>query len=365
VSAQAGTEHERTPGAPVDPSEWTVADLRKHLEAAVQLELTTIPPYLTALFSLHGDGNLEPALLIRSVVLEEMLHMTLAANVLNAVGGRPRITGEHAPRYPAKLPYHDPEWFHVGIRPLDDEALRTFLAIENPTYPLAAPPPAAAADARGPLVAQLAEEHGYKTIGEFYGAVEKALRALDRHGDIFTGDPTRQVRPEHYYAGGGEVIVVDCLDHALDALQQIVEQGEGELTSPPADEKFDPEGDLAHYYRFNELQVGKRYRKEDKPAEPTGRRFDLDRTAIYPMQPDWRPGAQDGELGELSAAFDRIYGRLLDQLQVALDGRPGELTVAVGTMWELKVAALDLLRIPLAGDSGLHAGPTFRYPVPD
>jgi hypothetical protein len=344
------------------PTAWTVAELRRHLQAACQLELTTIPPYLTALYSLKPDSNLEAALILRSVVVEEMLHLTLAANVLNAVGGRPRVNGTAAPRYPAALPYHDPPTFEVGIRPMSGDALNVFLAIENPSYPVTTPP-AASADAVVPLATALAREHGYATIGEFYKAIEKALRALGADGTLFSGDPARQVGPENYYASGGKIIDVHDLDDALEALDQIVEQGEGELTLPPSpEEKFDPDRDLAHYYRFNELKLGRRYRKNDAPAAPTGAEIALDEKEIYPMAPNWRPAADSGELAELAAAGDRIYGRLLDRIQIALDGRPEELPAAVATMWDLKDAAVDLLRIPLPDGDGLHAGPTFRYP---
>ena len=78
--------------------------LKELLQAAVELELATIPPYLCALYSMRPVGNEEAKLVIRSVVVEEMLHMVLAANVLNAIGGEPRVTGDHAPRYPHELP---------------------------------------------------------------------------------------------------------------------------------------------------------------------------------------------------------------------------------------------------------------------
>jgi Ferritin-like len=350
-----------TPTNAAGPSSWTIEDLREHLVAAVQLELTTIPPYLAALFSLHDAANLEAILVIRSVVLEEMLHMVLAANVLNAIGGRPRITADYAPRYPAALPYHDPPTFEVGIRAFDDLALDAFLAIENPTYPVTAPPPASS-NASVPLVTRLARERSYPTIGAFYAAIELGLRTLDRTGELFTGDRARQIVPERYYAGGGEVIEVHDLQTALAALEQIVEQGEGELRQPPPQEKFDPDRDLAHYYRFNELRKRRRYLPGDDPATPTGPAILLDLDGIYPMKPNWRPADPAGELGQLAVAFDQLYGELLDQLQHALDGRPQEMTDAVGTMWQLKLAAIDLLRIPLGDGSGRNAGPTFRYP---
>lgn len=51
----------------------TVDDLREHLLVAIEVELSTIPPYLYAMYSIE-DQSSEAALLIRSVVVEEMLH---------------------------------------------------------------------------------------------------------------------------------------------------------------------------------------------------------------------------------------------------------------------------------------------------
>ena len=54
------------------------------------------------------DGaTLEAADVIRSVVMEEMLHMALAANVLNAIGGSPSLTTRVRPAVPGHLPYSD------------------------------------------------------------------------------------------------------------------------------------------------------------------------------------------------------------------------------------------------------------------
>ncbi len=54
-------------------------DLYPYLQKAVELEHSTIPPYLTAYYSLKPGLNDEIAGLIRSVVIEEMLHMTISA----------------------------------------------------------------------------------------------------------------------------------------------------------------------------------------------------------------------------------------------------------------------------------------------
>ena len=69
----------------------TLESLREHLQWAIELEHFTLPPYLCALYSLDAVRNPEASEVVASVLVEEMLHMTLAANLLNAVGGRPRL----------------------------------------------------------------------------------------------------------------------------------------------------------------------------------------------------------------------------------------------------------------------------------
>jgi hypothetical protein len=345
-----------------DPADWTLDDLRVHLQAAVELELLVIPPYLCALYSLHPGSNEEAALIVRSVVVEEMLHMILAANVLNAVGGKPEVGGTWAPCYPAKIPYHEGP-FQVNLLPFGEAALMTFLTIEWPSYPFNDPAPASP-EAATPRAMLLADEHGYGTIGAFYAAIAEGLDGLvARLGEaaVFTGDPGRQVGPDHYYASGGYAIEVHDCASAHAAITEIVEQGEGEVTFPPAGEKFDADQDLAHFYRFNELQRRRRYKEDDEPANPTGPAIDLDLDAVYPMKPN--PRVADyatPELRELAQACNAVWTRLLGQINAALNGSPDVLGVAVGTMFDLKYAACELLRIPLPGDEQFHAGPTFE-----
>jgi hypothetical protein len=346
---------------------WTVDDLRRHLQAAVELELLVIPPYLCALYSLHPGTNAEAALVVRSVVVEEMLHMILAANVLNAVGGRPTVADpDWVPRYPAAIPYHEPESFQVGLLPFGDPALDVFLAIENPSYPVGRPQ-AAPPDAAIPRAMELSRERGYRTVGAFYEAIQEGLFALDEQigaKRLFCGDRARQIGPEHYYASGGHALVVHDLDTALVALEQIIDQGEGELRESKPSEKVDDEGNLAHYYRFNELRRRRRYRAEDAPADPTGPPIQIDLAAIYPMKPNLRvEQLPTNELRAAARTCNRVYARMLGHIQTAFDGKPDALTHAVGTMFELRNRAVDLLRIPLPGDGVMHAGPTFEYPI--
>src|SRR4051812_1167970 len=94
-----------TSGAhPID----TIDDLRRHLQWAIELEHATIPPYLCALYSLDPARNPEAAQVVGTVLAEEMIHLALAANLLNAVGGAPRLdTPDLLPPYPHPLPHGD------------------------------------------------------------------------------------------------------------------------------------------------------------------------------------------------------------------------------------------------------------------
>src|SRR2546423_15046644 len=78
---------------------------RAALQPAFGLDPATTPPYLYALYSLMPGTNREIQYLLKSVVLEEMSHMALACNVLNAIGGSPQIGGPgFVPVFPGPLP---------------------------------------------------------------------------------------------------------------------------------------------------------------------------------------------------------------------------------------------------------------------
>src|ERR1700761_6590374 len=112
----------------------TVEGLRSALQSAIELEHSTIPPYLYALYSIKQRENAEIAALILSVVLEEMLHMALACNILNAVGGKPDMDKpSFIPKYPGHLPGSVQDELVVGLAPLSiDVVQKTFMGIEEP-----------------------------------------------------------------------------------------------------------------------------------------------------------------------------------------------------------------------------------------
>jgi rubrerythrin len=86
----------------ISPNQRDEQWIKSSLQAAIALELSTIPPYLCGLWSIK-DPTEEAAQLIRSIALDEMFHMGLVCNMLSAVGGAPRIITA-APTYPQPLP---------------------------------------------------------------------------------------------------------------------------------------------------------------------------------------------------------------------------------------------------------------------
>jgi hypothetical protein len=364
---------------PAPPAIRTLGDLHVHLQAAVELEHSTIPPYLTALYSIRDPTRTPAAAIIGSVVLEEMLHMVLAANVLNAVGGAPSINDPRfVPSYPAMLPIGRDRPIEVNICRFSPEAIATFLAIEYPKRPSIAATAAKTAllsVARSPdaLLAALRRGDLYASIGDFYEAIEQGLRALEanakaRNTTIFTGDHARQVRGDWYYGGGGQVVVVKDLDTALAALAQIVYQGEGYGDTIDDGDDVVSAGqqfkEVAHYYRFNEIAEGKRYKQGDKADDPPSGDplpVDYSAAAVWPMIDNPAPEKYtDPALIQMSNNFSAMYTRLLGTLHSAFNGEPEAMEGATVAMMDLKGMARDLMANPIAGQAG-NAGPCFRY----
>ena len=75
--------------------------------------------------SIKPGRNQEALRIILSVVRQEMLHMTIAANVLNAIAGEPEINHpEFIPTYPGLLPMNVGDGLIVGLDSLSPEVLK-------------------------------------------------------------------------------------------------------------------------------------------------------------------------------------------------------------------------------------------------
>jgi len=335
----------------------SVENLRDHLQWAIELEHSTIPPYLCALYSIEPGRNLEAIEVISSVVVEEMLHLTLAANLLNAVGGRPRLDiPKMLPGHPRPLPHSDRS-FEISLFRFGPEAIESFLKIEKPSPKIDHP-----------------EGDSYETIGQFYQAIERGFRELSAilgEANLFCGDTARQVTDQHFYSGGGRIIPVVNLATSLAAQEEIVEQGEGGAHSRVWDgdsDVFHPERDqVAHYYRFQELKLGRRYRRGDTPRSgPTGDPIAIDWDGVRPMRTNPRTAnhVAGSPIRLAQEEFNHSYCTLLQSLEEAFNGAPQMLGAAIGAMYTIKALAQGLMQMPT--EDGLEtAGPTFEYVSPE
>ena len=341
--------------------------LHKYLYSALQLEHATLPPYLTTLYSIVPGTNSDAYHILRVVAVEEMLHLTLVANLMNAVGGIPDLTVRgFVPEYPAYLPDGESD-FQVNLQRFSRQSIDDFLQIERPK---AAPDEHSRLVRRsGPHPRRLAvvpDEPAmqYHSIGEFYAEIGRGLRSLHKEmGDgLFSGDPARQVTREYFYSGGGEIVVVTDLDSAEKAIRLISEQGEG-----LGGGIYDEERELAHYYRFQQLVLGRYYLIGDKAGEPTGPEISVDWGASCPIKPNARLAdyPEGTELRSAAESFNRTYADFLSLLTDAFNGHPERLLEAVNAMFRLRDLIMQLVNNPIPGLDGVNAAPTFEVaPLP-
>jgi hypothetical protein len=322
-------------------------DLHQYLQGAIELEHSTIPPYLQALYSIKHGKNEVIADLIRSVLVEEMLHMTIAANVLNALGGEPAInTPSFFPTYPGPLPMNVHDGLTVGLAPLSKALIHNvFMDIERPENPENFPVATTAA-ATGP---------GFATIGTFYAALIDKIKEVREKA--FIGKPERQVTDNAWFPAT-ELFPIRDIASAVRGLSIIVKQGEG-----TPDDPLEADGRPAHYYRFAEIYYGRRLIPDRTVANGysyAGARIPFDPTGIWDMVTN--PKVANYPAGSTARAyaerFSVIYTNLLRGLHRTFNGAPSNLKPAIGVMYELRLAAEALIEIR---DSGKQAAPTFEY----
>lgn len=352
-----------------------IDDLHQLLDAAIQLEHATIPPYLTALYSLYPNSNIEASQIIRAVLVEEMLHMTLAANLLNAIGYCPKLLAKgFVPNFPTTLPSGETD-FEVSIAPFTKATLQTFLNIERPSKPSNQKECALKGCVQRPkdktqkmsqLWAATPKQddltYSFYSIGDFYQAILDGFNKLegeaqDQGKTIFTGNIEHQITNEYYYSGGGGVIVVHDLATACEAIELIMGQGEGFDQGI-----FDQQGEIAHYYRFKQLELGQFYHPGDRPDMPTGEKFEVDWDAVYPVieNPKLAHFKNSAQLYGAAELFNDDYKAFLEILQRAFSGERTLLLNAVCGMFRLKDYATQLIRNPIASGGDHNGGPTFE-----
>lgn len=307
---------------------WTrdraLAELKTHLQVAIEVELATIPIYLYTYYSINRtpapfpDSALsrfadEAGAVIMSVAVEEMLHMSLSSNALFALGVLPQLYLRSPAPYPTNLPGHqklgpDARPLALPLAKFSLAQLWHFLEIEYP----------AAADAPP-------EGGSWETIGQIYSYVRCIISSKHiTDADFRQGEKLRQIQSTNYspnnidtvfpagrfdrtcpvpapvagsaatvavypnrgdsHAGRAELITIDSRETALQAIQTIDAQGEGFGPS-----KFDDPSrqEDSHYWKFLSLQSQlagydpkhEKLPKHPKPPAAAARQFTSDELA--------------------------------------------------------------------------------------
>jgi len=195
------------------------------------------------------------------------------------------------------------------------------------------------------------------TIGDFYREIINTIKKLG--GDIFTGDPSLQVAMNSGFPID-QLFPIKSGEEAIQALEWIIEEGEGTLSLP-----FDNEGEPAHYYRFEEIVEGHRL-VEDPDAEHgfsyTGPKIRFHPEDIWDF-PDNRKAANypEGTEERLRVdTFNAAYSDILRVMHEAFNGNPKRIEEAVFLMGGLRRIARNVVSFT-DSETGKQCGLTYEF----
>lgn len=350
-------------------------NLGKLLQSVLQLECATIPPYLSAAFSLTL-GNEKIIELIVRVAKEEMLHMTVVANLMNAIGIAPNIVGA-VPDYPYDLNVLDPP-FRIDLRSFSYELVdELFMRIETPEDPVDFP-------SRSALVADVVERP--ETIGQFYKDIIDLIKS-DTIPDLFKHaerDAYKQIQvapnfqPIAYTSNEDDYtyplkegfnFIIKDRDSAVRHLTWIVDQGEGAAPYDP----LTAEGIPGHYYRFESILktaylvkddtvpiLGYSFSGGDLPFTPTGVHEFVDNAKVEDF-------ADHRSLERQMQRFNKRYTEMVDDLQTAFNCTSPDQQQQAKDAYQRSIDAMRSMTsaasniVGAAGRLGIKAGIPFQY----
>ncbi|MDX3800647.1 ferritin-like protein [Streptomyces sp. AK04-3B] len=328
--------------------------LQDALQLAIMLELATIPPYLCGLWSIKDperDKAVHDAIL--AIVMDEMSHLGLACNMLTTIGGSPRIAHpDLVPKYPGPLPGGVRPQLSVFLSGLTHTSLDMYCKIERPEDPVAE------------------FEEPSTSIGAFYRAVRQAFK---QNPDLIKGHRQVEREMESAHGLGNSLVPLSTPKAVDDAIQVIMEQGEGSHSSPK-NRYFGREGELAHYYEFRQILRGKKL--VEVPTAPEGWDYQGDPIAMpeahrmgvvpkggWAQEPTYLPNA---EVQDLLTKFNQRYSELLRRLAKAWQTDDPQavsdaLDEAEARMRSLAGPARSLMHHELPDGSGQTYGPEFLF----
>jgi len=166
-----------------------LADLTDQSKLPAGTNLTELVHELTVDVLVHANKS---AALVMSVVIEEMLHLSLASNVKQAIIGAPDIMSiAMGLTFPTYLAGHEPE-FYINAAPLSPEQLNTFLQIESPKK---------YEDPKDPTIPGDKGLFEYNTIGGLYNLI---IECVNKHYSQDADYVARKGKPQLVPSYGGK-----------------------------------------------------------------------------------------------------------------------------------------------------------------
>lgn len=311
--------------------------LKESLREAIRIEFFTIPPYLTAWWSIDTNGGDPDGArgTIFSVALEEMLHMGLVSNMLAAISQPNEVVDYRAfaPTYPSKLPGGVRPHLTVALRKLDRDQFLAFTDVES------------FADSTS----------GIDTIGEFYTALAAAFAAVKP-----PLSETRQV--EKRYERKPWLVKLKTEQDVLNAIDLIQRQGEGRPgAGDPYEDPNDHSKGMGHYFQFSEFYHGKKYIQVNGVWGFTGDPKGL--PALYNMADipsgGYDPNTVVPEAKTPLLKFRSVYTQMIDAFTEAWSVNPSVIGEAIQAMYSLGTPAQKLMTINLPNSPQAY-GPDFK-----
>jgi Ferritin-like len=312
--------------------------IKSSLQTAIMLEHATMPPYIAATYSLQVQ-NFTAYNLIRSIAMEEMVHMAAACNILAAIGGTPQIKNLN-PVYPSYgLPGGaEPDLF-VCLATLSVDQLKNFMRLEAPKT----------------LIDPKFVGEDIPSISTFYAAVRQAIK--DNSDEVCAavkaGGKANQVGDN---IGFSTIVYSDkCLDDILRAIDSIMTQGEG-LIDCALYADGNSELEESHYVRFAQIRFGGQLSVVPGQPQPTFNTIEkffnghpipfpvVTNTLAVPADGYEKLLAEDPDRAAVEKdlrAFDQAYSDVMAGLDTCWNGDPAEwwptLGGAVALMAKLRV----------------------------
>lgn len=348
------------------------AQLIHLLSEAAELEHAICCCYLFAAFSMKSsteEGLSEQQLeavqrwqrMILDIAIQEMLHLALVNNLLTSIGAAPYIRRPNLPTSPSVYP----GTFELELRPFNEETMRNFVFLERPESVMNEDILASSRRPQ-PLKARdiFSDRPEYKTVGHLYRGIQDGFVYLnEKYGEenLFIGSKQSQIAAYPRLVG---IVSVTNITTAKEAIQRIVEQGEG----AQADVK------TGHYALFVGIQKEYEAMKLADPSFEPGRPVMVNPYTHIPgdiLDANKVNLVEDAGAVALCNLFDGAY-EVLVQMLGRLFSHAEESDAEVKLLGDITVGFMTRIITPLAymitrlpagpSHEGLCAGPSFYLP---